>query len=65
MSQPTMNDILNMTPEQQKELERKAVKRFMTFVALKAGITIGTVVALKALTRHIEKVEAKANKVVR
>ncbi|UGL63266.1 membrane protein [Arthrobacter phage Tokki] len=65
MSQPTMNDILNMTPEQQKELERKVAKRFMTFVALKAGIAIGTVVAVKALARHIEKAEQQAHKVTR
>jgi hypothetical protein len=61
MSQPTMNDILNMTPEQQKEFERKAMRKIATFVAIRIGISVGTVVALKAIARHIEKVEQKAN----
>ena len=61
MSQPTMNDILNMTPEQKKEFERKAQRQILTFVGIKVGITVATVVAVKALNRHFEKLEQKAN----
>jgi hypothetical protein len=62
MAQPTMNDILNMTPEQKKELERKAQRQILTFVAIKVGVTVGTVLAVKALARHLEKIEQKASK---
>lgn len=62
MTQPTMQDILNMTPEQQKEFQRKAEKRIITFVALKVAVSIGTVVAIKAVVRQIEKAEQAANK---
>lgn len=61
MSQPTMADILNMTPEAKKEFERKAQRQLLTFVAIKVGVTVGTIVALRALGRHLEKIEQKAN----
>jgi len=59
--QPTMEELINMTPEQQKELERKVVRKIATVVAIRVGISVGTVVALKALGRHLEKIEQKAN----
>jgi hypothetical protein len=62
MSHTTMNDILNMTPEQKKELERKVQRQIITFVAIKVAVTVGTVVAMKALARHLEKIEQKAAK---
>lgn len=62
MSQPTMADILNMTPEQQKQFERKAQRQILTFVAIKVGVTVASVVAVKALVRHLEKIEQKASK---
>jgi hypothetical protein len=66
MSKPmTMQDILDMTPEQKKEFERKAQRQILTFVALKVGVTVGTIVAVKALGRHLEKLEAKASQVTR
>jgi hypothetical protein len=60
MSTPTMQDLINMTPEQKKEFERKAQRQILTFVAIKVGVTVGTMIAVKALVRHIEKVEQKA-----
>jgi hypothetical protein len=57
-----MEDILNMTPEQKKQLERDAAKQFAKFVGIKLAVTVGTVVAIKALGRHLEKVEQKAAK---
>jgi len=59
--QPTMEELINMTPEQKKQLERDVAKQFAKFVALKLAITVGTVVAVKALGRHLEKIEQKAN----
>lgn len=61
MSQPTMADILNMTPEAKKEFERKAQRQLLTFVAIKVGVTVGTIVAIRAIGRHLEKIEQKAN----
>ncbi len=60
MSQPTMADILNMTPESKKELDRKIQRQIITYVSIKVAITVGTIVAIKALGRHLEKVEQKA-----
>jgi hypothetical protein len=60
MSTPTMQDLINMTPEQKKEFERKAQRQILTFVAIKVGVTVGTMIAVKALVRHIEKAEQKA-----
>lgn len=62
MSQPTMADILNMTPEAKKDFERKAQRQILTFVAIKVGVSVATIVAIKALGRHLEKVEQKARK---
>jgi len=59
--QPTMEELINMTPEQQKQLERDVAKQIAKFVAMKLAITVGTVVAIKALGRHLEKIEQKAN----
>jgi len=62
MSQPTMADILNMTPEAKKDFERKAQRQILTFVAIKVGISVASVVAVKVLVRHLEKIEQKASK---
>jgi hypothetical protein len=56
-----MADILNMTPEAKKEFERKAQRQLLTFVAIKVGVTVGTIVAIRAIGRHLEKIEQKAN----
>jgi hypothetical protein len=62
MSQPrTMQDILDMTPEEKKDLERKAQRAILTFVGIKVGVAVGTVVLVRALNRYAEKLEAKAN----
>lgn len=57
-----MEDVLNMTPEQKKQLERDVAKQFAKFVGLKIAVTVGTVIAVKALGRHLEKIEQKAAK---
>lgn len=58
----SMNDILNMTPEQKKEFERKAQRQIITFVTVKVAVTVGTIVALRAIGRHLEKIEQNSNK---
>lgn len=62
MSQPTMQDLINMTPEAKKDFERKAQKQILTFVAIKVGVAVGAAVAAKAIVRHLEKIEQKASK---
>jgi hypothetical protein len=62
MSKPTMNDVLNQTPEAKAELHRKINRQIATFIAIKVVVTVGTVVAAKAIVRQIEKAEQIANK---
>lgn len=59
---PAMNDIINMTPEQQKEFNRKTKKRIVLFVGIKVASTVIAVVAGHALSRHLEKKFAEDNR---
>lgn len=63
MEQPrTMADVLNMTPESKKALERKINRQIITFVTVKVAITVGTIVAIRALGRQLDKLDAANTK---
>jgi hypothetical protein len=62
MSQPTTEDVNQMTTEEQSELIKKFQRTILTTVAIKVGVTVGVIVATKALARRLEKIEQNARK---
>ena len=55
--QPTMADILNMTPESQEELRRKTERHIAIFIGTKIATSIALAVALRVLTRRLDKLD--------
>ncbi|ALY08636.1 hypothetical protein CAPNMURICA_36 [Arthrobacter phage CapnMurica] len=62
MSQHTTEDVNQMTTEEQSELIKKFQRTILTTVAIKVGVTVGVIVATKALARRLEKIEQNARK---
>ena len=55
--QPTMADILNMTPESQEELRRKTERQIAMFIGTKIASSVVLAVALRVLTRRLDKLD--------
>ncbi|AXH46698.1 hypothetical protein QCN35_gp36 [Arthrobacter phage Synepsis] len=62
MSQHITEDVNEMTTEDQSELIKKFQRTILTAVAIKVGVSVGVIVATRALARHLEKIEEKASK---
>ncbi|ASR84042.1 hypothetical protein SEA_TEACUP_37 [Arthrobacter phage Teacup] len=62
MSQHTTEDVNSMTTEERNEIIKKFQRTILTTVAIKVGVTVGVIVATKALARRLEKIEQQARK---
>ncbi|QPX62499.1 hypothetical protein SEA_TRUCKEE_35 [Arthrobacter phage Truckee] len=55
--QPTMADILNMTPEAQEELRRKTERQIAIFIGTKIATSIALAIAVRVLVRRLDKLD--------
>ncbi|ASD52261.1 hypothetical protein QCN32_gp36 [Arthrobacter phage Niktson] len=62
MSQHTTEDVNPMTTEERNEIIKKFQRTILTTVAIKVGVSVGVIVATKALARRLEKIEQQARK---
>lgn len=58
---PTLNEVINMSDEEVKELNNKLARRFAIMVAVKVGVAVASAVAVHVIMKKMDELEAQDN----